>query len=510
MQAFAPKRAGLVALIGAAALGQASLIPLKSLAQAPYRLNGVAAPQVRPNPLTAQLEGELKAIKQQLEARSQRTSLNQALEAGLLHNPQLAAAYAQIQGQQWNLIAVRRQWYPSLSANSGNSSYLLGQSASTTSSGGAGTTNTTAYNNATGAGVGLSLNWTFFDPSRGPSINAASETLRQQQLLFDVSARNLVLSIQQAYFNLQEQLLLIQSYDQILASTNRQVRFSEAQFNNGLASIADVEQIRTSQFSTLTTVINAYRQLLDTSAQLAQAMALAPGTLVLPSEDLSELGRWDEPLQATIDQALRLREEIQASLAASASASWRATALFNSYWPQFNLGASGGYASNASSSGFPGAGSSSSRSLSWNGGVGIGFSWQLFDGGINAANAEAQRAAARQAQDDAAERRLSVSREVEQSFANYRTSALALQSTKAQADSARAATIAVQERFAVGVTDMASVVQTLNLAIGAANAYAAAVRTYNSAVAALYRSSARWPEGTQPLLEQRVNTLRAR
>lgn len=57
----------------------------------------------------------------------------------------------------------------------------------------------------------LNLNWTFFNPSRGPNTNAAGESLRQQQLLFDVSARNLVLQIQQAYFNLQEQQLLIQS-----------------------------------------------------------------------------------------------------------------------------------------------------------------------------------------------------------------------------------------------------------------------------------------------------------
>jgi len=485
-----------------------TLLPAAVLAQEGYRINGIAAPQVRADPLAARLQSQLSNLQSTLRQRAQSANLQQALETGLLNNPQLASAYAQIQGSQWNLIAVRRQWYPSLSASS--NPYLLGQNANTSSVSGAGTANTT-YSNATGAGVGLNLNWTFFNPSRGPSINAASESLRQQQLLFDVSARNLVLEIQQAYFNLQEQQLLIQAYEEILAGTTRQVQLTEAQFNNGLVSIADVEQIRTQQFATQSTVINAYRQLIDAAARLAQTMALAPGVLVLPSEELSPLGQWDEPLQSTINQALSLREEIQASLAAAASASWNATALFNRYWPQFSLGSSGGYAGVNRTRGLPGNSfSNNERSLSWDAAVGIGFSWQLFDGGIAAAQAEAQRAAALQAQDQAALRRLSVSREVEQSYADYLTSSLALQSTQAQAASARAAAQAVQERFAVGVTGMVDVVQTLNQAINAANAYANAVRTYNSAVAALYRSSARWPEGTKPLLLQRVNGLRAR
>lgn len=495
------------------ALTATQTLPLDgALAQGGYRINGIAAPQVVADPLTSSLQAQLSALHNTLKARSQTISLEQALEAGLLSNPQLATAYAQIQGQQWNLIAVRRQWYPTASAGSRPS--ILGQSFQTTSrSSTLPPLNTlTEYSNATNVGaLGVNLNWTFFNPSRGPSINAASESLKRQQLLFDVSARNLVLQIQDSYFRLQEQQQLIRSYEEILSATNRQVTTTEAQFNSGLVSIADVEQIRTQQYSTLSTLINAYRQLVDAGAQVAQTMALPPGTLVLPSEELSLLGRWEESLQTTIDQALQLREEIQASLAASASASWQATALFNSYWPQFNVAASGSYNSSNSIAGVPGDSlSTNSRNLNWNGGVGVGFTWQFFDGGIAAAQAQSQKATARAAKDQAALERLNVTREVETSYVNYLTSMLALESTKAQARSARAAAIAVQERFAAGVTDMATVVQTLNQAINAANTYTTALRLYNSAVAGLYRSSARWPMTTQPLLKQRADRLRLR
>jgi outer membrane protein TolC len=435
-------------------------------------------------------------------------SLQQAIEAALLNNPDLASAYAQIQGSQWSLIAVRRKWYPTLNASSAGNG-VLGQTFITTNASGTGTINTPSYTNTTATGLNVALGWTFFNPSRGPAINAAGETLRQQQLLFDVSARNLVLAVQQTYFQLQEQRQLISAYDEILTNTDRQVKQVEAAFNSGLVSIAEVEQIRTQQYSTLSVVISTYRQLLDTAAQLAQTMALSPGALVLPADQLRTVGSWSEPLPATIAQALRLREEIQASLAAAASASWGATSLFNSYWPQFSLGASGSVANTNTTSGLPGINTTSNKAiLNWNGGVGLGFSWQLFDGGINAASAQASRSRAVQQQNLAASQRLNVTREVEQAYNAYLTSQLALQSTTAQVQAARQAVIATQERFKVGVETMTTVVQTLAQAIQAANAYATAVRTHNTAVANLYRSSARWPEGTQTLLQQRTTTLK--
>ena len=498
----------LALVLCAACLGPWSAAGAQNQPSQRYRINGQLAPQVQANPVASQLRAQLRTLKTDLETRSRAVSLQQAIEATLLNNPELASAYAQIQGSQWNLIAVRRQWYPNLNASPASNA-LLGQSFSTSNGSGPSTNNTTEYNNITATGVSVALGWTFFNPSRGPAINAASETLRQQQLLFDVSARNLVLAVQQTYFQLQEQRQLISAYDEILTNTDRQVRQVEAAFNSGLVSIAEVEQIRTQQYSTLSVVISTYRQLLDTAAQLAQTMALPPGALVLPADQLRTVGSWSEPLPATIAQALRLREEIQASLAAAASASWSASNLFNTYWPRFSLVASGSVANTNTTSGLPGISTNSNNAtLNWNGGMGLSFSWQLFDGGINAASAQASQSIAVQLQNQAASQGLNVTREVEQAYTAYLTSQLGLQSTSAQVQAARQAVTAVEERFNVGLETMTSVVQTLAQAINAANAYATAVRTYNTAVASLYRSSARWPEGTQTVLQQRTTTLK--
>ena len=87
-------------------------------AQSVYKIEGFSAPQVRPQTLTAELEAQLRGLQGEIDARSKSFTLSQALEMGLLNSPQLAATYAEIQGQQWNLVAVRRQWYPTLSASS--------------------------------------------------------------------------------------------------------------------------------------------------------------------------------------------------------------------------------------------------------------------------------------------------------------------------------------------------------------------------------------------------------
>ncbi len=470
-----------------------------------YRIGVETPPKLQSNPLASELLMQLRGIKRDIEVRTKSSTLNDAIEAALLNSPDLAVAYAQIQNSQWNLIAVRRQWYPTLNARS---TTIPGQDFRTTSASGERTNSGTKFSNTTAVGFTVNLGWTFFDPSRGPNINSASENLRRQQLLFDVSARNLVLRVQESYFLAQELQWLISAYEEIQAHTDRQVELAEAQFNSSLISLADVEQIRTQQYSNLNILIDTYNRTIEAGARLAEAMAMAPGTIVLPADPIRKVGSWSESLPETIAQALRMREEIQASLAAADSASWQATSLFNTYWPRFNLGANGIVASSNNTNGAPGLASNKTSSLDWNGAVGLGFTWQFFDGGINAANAQASQAQARLFNQQAAVDRLTITREVEQAYSSYQTSQLALLSTNAQTQASRNAVVAVQARYEVGVTDMASVIQTLIQAIAAANANATATRSYNSAVARLYRTSSRWPEGTQSQLQQRTSNLK--
>jgi len=477
----------------------------------PYRLGNVAAPQLPADRQVRELQRQLDGLHQTLRKRARLTGLQEAVEQSLLNNPVLAQSYSQIQAQQWNLIAVRRQWYPQLSAAAAGSN-LFGYRGNTSKSVNSNAPlfiPSTSFANGVEASPAMQLSWTFFNPSRGASINASSESLRAQQLLFDVAARDLVLETQLAYFALQEQQQLIKDYELILDSTTQQVERTEALFNAGSAAISDVEQIRTQQLQNLGTLINTYRNLVDAAARLAQTMALPAGELVLPKDKLSLVGRWTLPESETLQQAERMREEIQASLALSSSSSWQAKSLIYNYWPRFSTNASGSFLNTNSTDGYPGSAATlNSQGAQWNGAVGLGFSWSIFDGGINAAQAEQSKAQARQYADQAAVQRLAVAREVERTYANYQTSVIALDSTKRQLQSAQIALEAVRQRFNIGYSDMTSVVQTYNQSIQAASAYAQSIREFNGAVASLYRYSARWPDGALPPLQTRVQTLK--
>lgn len=486
-----------------------SLLPVNAQG---YRLGGIVAPQLNDTTFSSDLQRQLEQQQQQLQRRAITATLQEAVEQSLLQNPGLAVSYTQIQQGQWNLIAVRRQWYPQLSAASSSGSYLYAYDAVTTNrlnSNNSGFQPNTSFQNFSQVGPALRLNWTFFDLTRGALINSASRDLDAQKLLFDVAARNLVLETQLIYFRLQEQQQLINSYEQILEITTSELIKTVALFNAGRAAISDVEQIRTQQLQNLTILISTYRQLVIDSANLAQFMALPDGKLVLPKDQLAIVGEWSLSQEDTLKQAEALREEIKVSLARASSASWTSTALFNRYWPQFNVGAFGSYLATNRADGMPGSGyTTNTQESRWSKSVGVGFSWLIFDGGINAAEAERSAYRARQFIDEAALGRLQVAREVEQAYVSYQASRLALKSTRQLIDSASKAAEAIRARFGIGFADMTSVVQALNQSILAANSYASSIREYNSAVASLYRFSASWPGGALPLVRERVTKLK--
>ena len=159
----------------------------------PYIFRGLRAPQVRQNVLSKELEQQLKQLQEKLSERSERASLLEALEQSLLYNPELAFAYSQIQQREWTLIAVRRQWYPSLTAfGTGPNSGLLGYGSTWTRL-------STTFSNLTReqqsfqqrsqVGMTLNLSWTFLIPA---------VTLKSMRQPMFFAARNCCLMYQPA------------------------------------------------------------------------------------------------------------------------------------------------------------------------------------------------------------------------------------------------------------------------------------------------------------------------
>ena len=479
-------------------------------------LEGVAMPALDP----AELVQELEQLQQDISRRARPVSMEEAVALSLQNNPQLTAAFSTIQQLEWQLIAAQRQWYPTAQLSNGNpfvgyswksfvSNNYGGSGAGFNSLQSSSQSATTSRNAQ--FQTGMTLSWNFIAPTRQPNINAASESLRQQKYLFDVSARNLVLNTQQSYFSIQSSQELIDSFQQILAINKQQLQILEARESIGMVTILDVQQTKSQLFASLNELVLYTRNYMQQAAQLASELALPDEALAIPSESTRLYGRWFLDLQKTIQQASQNREEVLAFLAAAEASAWKSTAAIRSYLPVFSLQANGTFLGTNGYEGVPGSldpSNSYARTRSWSAAAGIGFTWSIFDGGIQAANAQAFKAEARQQRSQAAATELQVTQQVRSSYAQMQTARIGVKSAQQAFESAQIAQEASRARFAVGVGDITSVVQTIQQLSISAIQLSQATLSYNTAIAELYRYSATWPADAETELDQRLQRMR--
>ncbi len=457
---------------------------------------------------------ELARLEAQIVAHARPVSLQEAISTGIRANPALMQTFSTIQQYEWQLIAAQRQWFPTLQLNNGTPVRRCSVDFVHAELSADLTDRTPAYSNTTNQSAfqpGATISWNAIDPTRQPNINAATQSLKQQKLLFDVSARNLILDIQQNYFAIQSSQQLIDSFRKIYAINQQQLAMLQAQRSIGMTTVLDVEATRSQLFVQLNQLVGYTRSYIEQTANLAAALALPEGTLATPSEPAALRGEWSLTLQQTIQLARREREEILASLAAAEAARWSAVAAIRSYLPAFQLVASGSVIANNGTQTYSYGGSSSQTStslLNSTASIGLGFTWSIFDGGIQAANAQAARAQARQQGAQAASSELQAMQQVRSSYGQLAMARVALSSAQHAYRSAELAQQASRARFAAGVGDITSVVQTIQQLSQAAEQVAEAILSYNSALAQLYRYSATWPAQSQSEVQQRLKQLR--
>ena len=161
-------------------------------------------PKMNQREIIRLLEQRWEKESQSLELRNS-ISLEEAIKTGLLNNPVLSKAYAELQSTQWQVIAVRREWFPFLTSdNPNNAPWAITTETTSGNQSDSRTPLSTSQTSRLYTSPRVRLQWSFLDPTRTPRLKSSLALSRSQQLLFDVSARDLVLSIQTAYFALQE------------------------------------------------------------------------------------------------------------------------------------------------------------------------------------------------------------------------------------------------------------------------------------------------------------------
>jgi outer membrane protein TolC len=444
-------------------------------------------------------------------AKRELISLDQAIRTGLLNNPVLSKTYADIQAAQWRAIAVRREWYPSLTANNPvTPPWALSTEVSNGNQAAGNAPSTYTSTEKFYTSPRLRLEWSFLDPTRTPRLKSDLALVNAQQLLFDVSARNLILDIQEAYYRLQEARELREDYTRIYQLTRAQIKKAQRLRRAGSGSKGDIDQLRAQLLQQLTQLTQIYEQELIAANQLAYTLSLNPGTLLLPSERLLPVQRWRTPLQPTIDEALALREEIKANLASADSFGWLSRARLSLYLPAVGLLGQSQMTTTSSSS------LNTGPETTWNqnnsaqlaNALGLGFNWLMFDGGRRSADASVlnQQALASRSQADVT--RLLVTLQVQNSYATFSSNEMVIDMARVQLVIARATVDYTARNYNGSTIDATTFIQNIQNYLNAARNYKASVKDFNIAVASLYRYSARWPANTQVELQDRLQPAR--
>ena len=472
-----------------------------------------------------QLLARLNAMQKSVDQSARKLSLDEAIALGIRNNPELVSAFRAIQDYEWQLIAAQRQWYPNFEITNGYPTLGLDvytytyqyyndpdrTTVSTTPDSTEDAVDSTAeYQNTWNFQPSASISWDFIDPTRQPDINAASEALRQQKLLFEVSARDLILNIQSSYFALQSTRQLINDFYKIYDINRRLLEVNRKRYEIRLVSMLALAQTQTQLYNQLNQLLGYTKQFIDESATLAMRLGLPSDALALPDEQANLYRDWSMTLLETIDRAIVSREEILASLAAAEEARWDGISKMNSYWPVFSLYGEGSLAlASGVIDGTPGLDNSLDEQLftTWDGAVGVGFEW-TWDGGIDAATARSDYAQEEMERSKAKANRLKAIQQVRSSFGQYQTSRVAVDSARLAYKSAQVAQEAARARYSIGLGDITTIVQTIDQLGTASVSLSDSILSYNNSVAQLYRYSAIWPGESDQLVRQQEKNLR--
>ena len=463
------------------------------------------------------LISELNSIRTSVNQNSRKLSLAQCLKEGIQNNHQLASAYATIQQYEYSLIATKRGFFPSISLSSlppflgrvytsNTSSSQINQTSVNPNGTFSNSTSTFSSNSQkeyTQFAPYLTVSWSFFQPSLSATISSANASLIQQRLAFDVSARSAILDLQQSYFKLQSSASLIKSFENIYLINLEQVKYVEARQKAGLIDIGAVDQAKSQLYSQASELIGYYKEYLNNSSVLALAMNAPGDVTIVPSDDFTLVGEWDEPISETIDHALVMREEIKEFIESANSSIWSARAAIRSYLPELMLE---GIASSQYKKGSSGEGVSF-RSQSGNASIGLGITWDIFDGGVKAAEASSYRSSAKSDQQKAEYTKDKIKQQIRQAYSIYTTSAFALHNAHLNLSASTNSIKVNKSRFSVGLGDITSIVQSMQLLGEATRQYNQAILNHNTSVAELYRYSATWPDQTESIVLQTADKL---
>ena len=452
-------------------------------------------------------------------ATATRLSLEDCIRLSFENNPGVQKTIADLRSSKDNLIATQREWNPTVTIQGNSlpkSTYRESFAGENRSSNKKAPkrkqeSSTATISGEDSAALSATLNWKYLDFSRQPRINSRSSAYDAQEYVYISFSRNLIAQVQSEYFRLISLIDLVQSYTLIVDAQLENAKAIDAKFSAGRVSLLDVGQVYSQLYNSMTSLVSFINQYYETSSRLASLIALPDSeNLITPTDDNKFYGRWKLDLPASIQSASNNNEKIKASLETAQVNRWEGIAQLNTALPSFNLGASAGWRSNnmrtstyRTSCPNQICSPTTQSSLPWNSSsdisVYMGFTWTLYQGGINNANASASFNRSKSFEYQALDDKNLLISQVKTNFNSLDANIISFNSAEAAVYSSRTAYDAALARLRAGLTDITTVNQSIQAYQDAIRTRASSIRDYNIALAELYSAAAIWPANTENL-----------
>lgn len=412
-------------------------------------------------------------------------SLVEAENLAEVNNPNLKAIAAQVDQAQNNLRAQIALWYPTLNINANAlPSYTGGQQSFGDSNqftpDGLTSTNRWFY------GASVQAQWALINPQRVPAIAAARDSFEKAKDAYLVTLRDLRLQVDVAYFTLQQSDDSVRIGQESVRASVISLRDARARYQAGVATKLEVLEAETQLARDQQLLTESLASQAIARRTLAALLDLPQQVTPTAKDPARVVGTWQPSLQESIIAAFAFREELDQALLDISIANSSANQALGAVQPflnVFNTLIAGRYQGNQNVLvDLPG-----SRGWNVDNSIGLGVTWNIFDGGAAAARSRAAKAQARQFTYQFAQRRDEIRRDVEISFYELEKNNRNLTTTAREVLSAREALRLARLRLEAGVTTQREVVNNQRDLTNAEVRHSNAISDYNKRLAELRR-----------------------
>lgn len=411
-----------------------------------------------------------------------------------VNNPDLKAAASVVDQAKSSLRAAISSWYPNITLSAQNFPALINQESYSSSPNGSFFADGLNLSSQFGAQGTAGISWALINPQRVPEIAAARDRYEKAKNQYLIALRDIRLNAAKAYFDLQFSDDQVRIGQESVRASLVSLRDARARYQAGVATKLEVLEAETQLARDQQLLNNGLANQAIARRALAALLNLPQNITPTAKDPLRALGVWTPSLQESIVAAYAFREELDNILLDISVSNSDANFAKGRVQPFLNILDTFGlqrYQGVLDTSVFGTANTTNMSGYQYqvNNSVGLGLTWNVFDGGR--ANAEARRLK-QQAQQNTyqfASQRDTIRLQVENGFYQLLQNNRNIQTTSRQVISARESLRLARLRFQAGVTTQREVVDNQRDLTNAEVAYASALRDYNVQLATIRRQT---------------------